>query len=962
MKRVMFPILCILSVLTGLLPLSYAQQPWSDEIFISQGNTPDLVIDPSDGRLHLTVMTNSGVKYIVTNSKGAILNQEMVPNTQNDRGLWKFGASLAIDSKKMPHIGFRDNEYDVVYDIYYTYKSASGWSTPLKIADNIYRGYMVRLAADSTDRIYFAHGAITDQETITGPVYYYIIQNNKVVLKQTNINQIRGDERFEMDATRAGIVELVTSDFSYPQEGGPIFYWRSSAPGGQLTYRGDIHADDARGGANGSTDLFIDATGTVHVCYGAEIDNSVYFPPTVRYARIENGVKVRDTRVTVSGELTGWKIPVGVASIAASEDGTKVVVAYLKSETGPLMARLSENSGLSWGEPIRLADGWDTADARNKHIVRAYRSNFYVLYPSASGVKLRHLRLTPNEVPVAKAGGPYSSTEGTAVTFNASTSSDPDGVIVSYYWDFQADGTWDDTTSTPNSTFVYQDDFVGKMRLKVIDNEDAFAVDSAMVTITNVAPKAEAGGPYSGKWNTPIQFFGSAVDPGTRDVLTYHWDLDNDGIFETIGQNPQKSYAQGERHTVWLKAMDDDGGVGMDSALVIIANEPPVVSPIPGQSIIKGQSFAQINLDDYVNDPDNPDDQINWRVINNDYVNISIADRIAKITVKNAQWVGSDTVQFIATDPGNRSDTSTTAFTVQPSNQPPQIAQIPDQTVLENERFQDINLDDLVIDPDNADSELRWSVVGNKELLVTMNNRLLRIAVPDSEWHGQEKLTFVVSDPGGLKDSTRAIFTVIALNDPPIVTQIPDQTILPGGTFAAIKLDEYVFDADNQKEELVWSAFGAIQLQVQIINRIATVVVPNPDWLGQETIIFYAKDPWGLSGSSITNFAVKQSTTVDAEMGSTPVAFALHPNYPNPFNPETWISFDVPEPTAVKVVIYNRLGQKVRTLVDETKPAGRYQVRWNGCDDNGRRVSSGIYFYQLESSKFNATRKMILLM
>lgn len=962
MKQVMFPILFIVSVLLAQLSPGYAQLPWSDEIFISQGNTPDLVIDPAEGRLHLTVMTNNGVKYIVTNSKGAILHQEMVPNTQNDRGLWKFGASLAIDSKKMPHIGFRDNEYDVIYDIYYTYKSDMGWSTPLKIADNIYRGYVVRLASDSTDRIHFAHGAITDEETITGPVYYYIIQNNKVTLKQTNIQQIRGDERFELDATRSGMVELVTSDFSYPQEGGPIFYWRSGQPGGQLTYRGDIHSADAQGGANGSTDLFIDASGRVHVCYGAEIDNSVYYPPTVRYARIENGTKVRDTRVTASGELTGWKIPVGVASVAASEDGTRVVVAYLKSETGPLMARLSENGGLSWGEPVRLADGWDTADARNKHIVRAYRSNFYVLYPSASGVKLRHLRLTPNEPPIARAGGPYHSTEGATVNFDASASSDPDGAIISYYWDFQADGTWDDTTSTPTNTFVYRDDFTGKMKVKVIDSEDAFAIDSAAVTIANVAPTARAGGPYSGTWNTPVQFNGSATDPGALDVLSYQWDLDNDGIFETIGQNPQKSYAQGERHTVRLKVMDDDGGVGTDSAVVTIANLPPVVSPIPGQSIIKGQSFSQINLDDYVADPDNPDDQINWQVIQNEYVNITITNRTAKITVKNAQWVGTDTVQFIATDPGNRSDTSSTTFTVQPSNQPPRVEQIADQTLLENERFQDINLDDFVSDPDNADSELRWSYYGNKELKVTLNNRLLHVAVPDSEWQGQEKLTLVVTDPGGLKDSTRTTFTVIALNDPPVVSHIPDQTIQPGGSFAAIKLDDYVFDADNKKEEMTWSAFGALQLQVQIIDRIATVVVPNPDWLGQETIIFYAKDPWGLSGSSITSFAVKQPTSVDGDEGSLPVNFALHPNYPNPFNPETWISYDVPEPTSVRLVIYNRLGQKVRTLVDETKPAGRYQVRWNGCDDNGKRVSSGVYFYQFESSKYNATRKMILLM
>lgn len=313
-----------LMVLAGILCFGLyniqAQFQWSDEISISQGNTPDLVIDPTTGQLHIIAMTNSGVKYIVTDKYGNVISQEMVPGAEKDRGMYKFGASLAIDSKKMPHVGFRVNESEYDYDVYYTYKTASGWSTPLKIADNVYRGYVVRLAIDGSDRVHFAHGSVTDENTVEGPVNYYIIQNGQITLEQHDIMKIRGDERLEIDVTPNGIAELVTGDYSYPSEGGPIYYWRSSAPAAQLTYRGDIHADDARGGSNGSPDLFVDAAGTVHICYGAEIDNSVANGPTVRYCRIENGIKVRDTRVTDNSELTGWIVPVGVASLAASED------------------------------------------------------------------------------------------------------------------------------------------------------------------------------------------------------------------------------------------------------------------------------------------------------------------------------------------------------------------------------------------------------------------------------------------------------------------------------------------------------------------------------------------------------------------------------------------------------------------------------------------------------------------
>ncbi len=290
------------------------------------------------------------------------------------------------------------------------------------------------------------------------------------------------------------------------------------------------------------------------------------------------------------------------------------------------------------------------------------------------------------------------------------------------------------------------------------------------------------------------------------------------------------------------------------------------------------------------------------------------------------------------------------------------MTKIPEQTILENELFKSVNLDDYVNDPDNSDDQISWRFRGNQQLGVTIANRILQIAVADSEWAGSESVTFIATDPEGLKDSTTTVFTIVALNDPPVVTRIPNQTITPGSTFQPINLDDYVTDADNKDNEMTWTAFGAVQLQVQIVNRVATIAVPSLDWMGSETIIFYAKDPWGLTGNSITVFTVQNSTDVAEENEGLPTKFALHPNFPNPFNPDTWISFDMPEISQVRISIYNRLGQKVRTLLDETRAAGRFQIKWNGTDDLGRQVSSGIYFYQIETDKYTATKKMILLM
>ena len=92
-----------------------------------------------------------------------------------------------------------------------------------------------------------------------------------------------------------------------------------------------------------------------------------------------------------------------------------------------------------------------------------------------------------------------------------------------------------------------------------------------------------------------------------------------------------------------------------------------------------------------------------------------------------------------------------------------------------------------------------------------------------------------------------------------------------------------------------------------------------------------------------------------------PATISLRQNVPNPFNPSTTIAFDLPKFAHIQLRILNILGQAVRRLVDDTRSAGRHTVRWNGTNDRGRAVASGIYSYQLQAESFVQTRKMILL-
>jgi len=98
-----------------------------------------------------------------------------------------------------------------------------------------------------------------------------------------------------------------------------------------------------------------------------------------------------------------------------------------------------------------------------------------------------------------------------------------------------------------------------------------------------------------------------------------------------------------------------------------------------------------------------------------------------------------------------------------------------------------------------------------------------------------------------------------------------------------------------------------------------------------------------------------------------PLTYALSQNFPNPFNPSTTIRYKLPHKSYVTIWIYNVLGQKVTTLVDQQEEAGRYAVVWKGRNDAGVQLSSGVYFYRFEAENLNShmafasLKKMMLL-
>jgi chitodextrinase len=180
-----------------------------------------------------------------------------------------------------------------------------------------------------------------------------------------------------------------------------------------------------------------------------------------------------------------------------------------------------------------------------------------------------------NVAPTADAGGPYTGNEGSDITLDASGSTDPGQDIASYEWDLDEDGQYDDASGA-TATFSRTADGVYTIGVRVTDNDGASSTASTTVTVNNVAPTADAGGPYTGNEGSGITLDASgSTDPG-QDIASYEWDLDEDGQYDDAsGATATFSRTADGVYTVGVRVTDDDGASGTASTTVTVNNVAP---------------------------------------------------------------------------------------------------------------------------------------------------------------------------------------------------------------------------------------------------------------------------------------------------------------------------------------------------------------------------------------------------
>ncbi|MDP6612064.1 MAG: tandem-95 repeat protein [Candidatus Marinimicrobia bacterium] len=326
----------------------------------------------------------------------------------------------------------------------------------------------------------------------------------------------------------------------------------------------------------------------------------------------------------------------------------------------------------------------------------------------------------------------------------------------------------------------------------------------------------------------------------------------------------------------------------------------------------------------------------------------------------------------VSVSDGSLSDTS--SFTLN-------VININDAPVLSGIQNQNINEDEVIVvkltATDLDGDALSYSgIADTSAVTVTASNDTLKLT-PKADWNGTSVITAIVSD-GTISDSTSFTLNVNPVQDVPYafdwVSPNERDTINVDKNNTAT---EYVFKWNSSKDvdgdALTYHFYVADSL-IEVLSDTTTVGTYQ-DFLDHWPLQFqmlprmtFTFNVWVHDGTDSVKVTgeprkvfVNRYENLSTEGEGIPTEFALHENYPNPFNPTTTLRFDLPEVSSITLTIYNMLGQRVRTFNMNDTPAGYHSVTWNATNDYGDPVGAGVYLYQLRANQFVKTRKMVLL-
>lgn len=296
----------------------------------------------------------------------------------------------------------------------------------------------------------------------------------------------------------------------------------------------------------------------------------------------------------------------------------------------------------------------------------------------------------------------------------------------------------------------------------------------------------------------------------------------------------------------WLTLVVADEYGFADTAQVEIhvaaVNDPPRFLAAPNLTLIEGRRDSSLAVADLAADLEGGV-RLSWTGSDR----VTLEERQGRLVVGSAAgFTGTEEILLRAEDPEGLAATAPLTVTVVPSL-PPTLVGAPDRRGMTAGDHFVLTLDEVVVDPDDPDEDLTWSVAGQQELRVLLSTtRAARIEAPAS-FTGTETLTFTVADPTGRSASFDLVVFSAQTAGGPVIAALPELTLPVDGVDASLDLDDYLFDPDDDPETMQWylSVREDLNLHVDPVTRVLTVTPTAAARAGALSLEIRAVDPAG---------------------------------------------------------------------------------------------------------------------
>jgi PKD repeat protein len=565
------------------------------------------------------------------------------------------------------------------------------------------------------------------------------------------------------------------------------------------------------------------------------------------------------------------------------------------------------------------------------------------------------------------------------VSFDGSNSSPTEN----FYWDFDNDGVTDSNSESPIYTFnapgtydvvldvKYRDFVNGYSTLSVVSDTVSVNVLSPNPTVSNQS--------YTLNEDTSMTITLEGVDPQNQSLTFTIEENPENAIVSLSGSNltftPNTNFYGEETVKYSASNGSQTSNIGTITFVVNPVGDDPTTFDV--QATTDEDTAVEVNLSAEEYDGDS----FSFSIIQDPlHGSLGTVNGSVVIYTPDSNWFGVDNFTYEATDDRTaRINYATASITVNPVNDAPttndmQIDTYEDQVTTLTLDVNDIDGDNLTVANTNPSHGTISAKAGN-----------LFTYTPNENYNGSDSFTYVVND--GLLDSNTS---TVSINLSPVNDASSDFTVSENyvlnsieGEQETITTNYLMVTPENEQDSIkfVWNESIDIdgdQVLYRMIGFDGLEFLTMNDWttdlslswslsdlIAQTDTVNVASGSWliqATDGEFFKNSNFGEPTLFSINGSALiPEEFILSQNYPNPFSSSTIIQYELPESQKVVIKIYDVRGRLIKVIVDEEQNAGFKNANWDGTNEDGDQVSSGVYFYQIITKKINKTRKMLLI-